>query len=351
MLYWVAVKEIILTGLRANGELHLGNYLGAIMPVVDLQRRFKGDYQVNLFVADMHSITTPVDFSDLPVNIKANLATYVAAGLDLAAADTHVYRQSRIGCHGELAWYLSCFTGYGEAQRMTEFKDKSSQVDTVTAGLFNYPILMAADILLYGAQWVPVGEDQRQHLELCREVAQRMNNRFAEVYPEGLFVVPHETAKQMAFCDRDQAPRVRSLRHPGKKMSKSISDPSGTILLSDPPAEAARKVMRAETDSIGAINDDFAAQPGISNLLQMLSLLSARSHSDVVGEWQGKTVYGELKKAVAERVEQFLTDFQARLASVDEVALAEQLEAHEAAMRQVALARLERIQAAVGLRG
>lgn len=343
-------KEVILTGIRANGELHLGNYLGAILPVVDLQRKYRDSHQINLFVADMHSFTTPVDFTRLAENIWNNLRTYAAAGLDLSAPETHIYRQSYIAAHGELAWYLSCFTYYGEAQRMTEFKDKAARVDSVTMGLFNYPVLMAADILLYGAQWVPVGEDQRQHLEICREIANRINGKFAQIFSEGLFVVPYETKKQIEFCDRDQAPRVRSLTNPDKKMSKSIDDPRGTILLHDDPSDAVKKVMGATTDSMNNVNFDWENQPGITNLLQMLSLLTGRPQADVNAEWQGKPGYGDLKKQVADAVSAFLNSFQDKFNTVDEALLAQKLQASEALMRQKANDTLLRMQTAVGLR-
>lgn len=338
-------KPVILTGIRANGELHLGNFLGAILPMIDLQATHKDDYQINMFVADMHSITTPVDFTQLQHNIWSNLRTYVAAGLDLSHPDTHIYRQSHIAAHGELTWYLACFTGYGEAQRMTEFKDKSGRVGNVTVGLFNYPILMSADILLYGAEWVPVGEDQRQHLELCREIAQRMNSKL-----DCGLVVPHDTNKQIEFCDRDQAPRIRSLSNPSKKMSKSIEDPRGTILLSDSPAAAAKKVKSAETDSIGIVNWDWDNQPGITNLLQIYQLLSGKTQADVASEWQGKTSYGDLKTVVADCVSDFLTKFQAKLTQVSDDQISTKLESSEQAMQKTAAQTLQRVQKAVGLR-
>ncbi len=338
-------KPVILTGIRANGELHLGNFLGAILPMVDLQAKHKNNYQINMFVADMHSITTPVDFGQLQGNIWSNLRTYVAAGLDLAHTDTFVYRQSHIAAHGELAWYLACFTGYGEAQRMTEFKEKAGRLDGVNVGLFSYPILMSADILLYDAEWVPVGEDQRQHLELCREIALRMNSKL-----DCGLTVPHETKKQIEFRDRDQAPRIRSLSNPAKKMSKSIDDPRGTILLSDAPAAAAKKIKSAETDSVGVINWDWDNQPGITNLLQIYQLLSGKMQADVAAMWQGKSSYGDLKSAVADSVSAFLADFQAKLAQVSDDDIRTKLEQSEQAMQAKAIQTLQRVQTAVGLR-
>jgi tryptophanyl-tRNA synthetase len=204
---------------------------------------------------------------------------------------------------------------------------------------------MAADILLYGAKWVPVGEDQRQHLELTRDLAMRLNNKFSE-----LLVVPESWSKQLDFTGLDKGVRVRSLRNPEKKMSKSIEDPAGTIMLSDNPEEAAKKVMSATTDSEGVINYDWDKQPGIANLMQMLSLLSNSEQEEVNSKWQGKSSYGELKAEVAMAVEDFLKDFQVKLARVDEGKLMSKLEADEAKMNDVAKATLLKVQKAVGLR-
>ena len=340
-------KETILTGIRSNDEPHLGNYLGAILPMVQLQKN-AGDYRLNMFVPDLHSFTTPIDHTTLLANTFRNLKYFVAAGLDLSNQDTYIYRQSYIPAHSELAWILDCFTGFGEASRMVEFKDKSERLgnDQVTVGLFNYPVLQAADILLYGARWVPVGEDQRQHIELARTLAQRLNNKFSQ----DLFVVPEEPAKQAQFAGASSTLRIRSLRNPDKKMSKSVTDPAGTILLSDNPAAAAKKVMGATTDSFGEVGFDFKERPGVSNLLQILSLLTDEPLTDVINKWQGNTSYGELKATVAGAVEQFLTDFQAAFAAVDDDGIRQKLEQSEAEMRKVADAQLLKVQQAVGLR-
>jgi tryptophanyl-tRNA synthetase len=339
-------KEVILTGIRSNSIPTLGNYLGAFLPMVELQKKHTQHYQVNMFVPDLHSFTTPVDHDTLYQNSIQNLKFFVAAGLDIENEDTYIYRQSYIPAHSELTWILDCFVYVGEMSRMTQFKDKSDgQNDSVSAGLFNYPVLMVADILLYGARYVPVGEDQRQHLELARDLAQRMNNKFGE-----LFVVPEDWTKQLGFATRDSGIRIRSLVNPEKKMSKSISDPRGTILLTDDPADAAKKVMGATTDSLEAIQFDMKERPGISNLLQMLALLSKRPLTEVITEWEGKSRYGELKQAVATVVETFLKDFQHTYAVIDETKLVNRLEQDEAAMRKVADATLLKVQQAVGLR-
>jgi tryptophanyl-tRNA synthetase len=336
-------KPVILTGLRANSEFHIGNYLGAILPMVELQQAHAGEYQVSMFIPDLHSFTTPIDHTKLYDQTLANLKLFVASGLDINNPDTYIYRQSYIPAHSELAWILDCFTYFGEASRMIEFKDKSSKFgsETVSVGQFNYPVLMAADILLYGAKYVPLGDDQKQHLELTRDVGERMNAKFGD-----LFVLPEPWSKQLEFTQRESI-RIRSLRNPTKKMSKSVNDPAGTIMLGDDPAAAAKKVMGAETDSVGNINLDWAKQPGISNLLQISALMEKRSVAD---EWKGKTSYGELKQQVASLVKDFLTDLQTKLAQTDESAILTKLELNEAMMNEVANATLLKVQKAVGLR-
>jgi tryptophanyl-tRNA synthetase len=338
-------KDVILTGLRANGEFHLGNYLGAIKPMVELQRKHAGDFQLNMFVPDLHSFTTPIEHENLYENTIKNLKYFVAAGLDINDSDTFIYRQSYVPAHSELTWILDCFSYFGEIGRMIEFKEKSEKQDNVSVGLFNYPVLMAADILLYGAKWVPVGEDQRQHVEFTRDLAIRMNNKFGQ-----LFVVPEENRKQTEFSERDEPVRVRSLRNPEKKMSKSIEDPAGTILLSDSPDDAAQKITSATTDSEGSIHWDWEKQPGITNLLQILALLSDRSKDEVLSEWEGKSSYGELKTAVATEVRSFLSDLHKKLEVVDQNQLMDKLTADEAAMSSVANETLERVQQAIGIR-
>jgi tryptophanyl-tRNA synthetase len=338
-------KPVILTGIRSNGELTLGNYLGAILPLIELQKKHAGEYQVNMFVPDLHSFTTPVEHGELYQNTLDNLKLFVAAGLDINNADTYIYRQSFIPAHSELTWILGCFIYMGELSRMTQFKDKSEGKDNVSAGLFNYPALMAADILLYGAKYIPVGDDQRQHLELTRDVAIRLNNKFGEV-----FVVPEDWNKQVEFANRTAGVRIRSLRNPEKKMSKSVDDPAGTILLSDSPDEAAKKVMSATTDNEGAIHFDFEKQPGVSNLLLISALLAERSVEDAAKEWEDKSSYGELKSHVAEQVKSFLTDLQAKYGQVDEKELVAKLERDETAMRNIANETLLKVQRAVGLR-
>lgn len=337
----------ILTGLRANNDLTIGNYLGALLPMVDMAKQKAGEYDINLFVPDLHSFTTPIDHAQLQEQIMQNLRVFVAAGLPIENEHVFVYRQSYIPAHSELTWILDCFTGFGEMNRMTQFKDKSSKLsdDRVSIGLFNYPVLMAADILLYNASYVPVGDDQTQHLEFTRDIAERMNARFGD-----LFTVPRAVPEQHKFFGKDQGLRIKDLQDPTKKMSKSDESGKGVIFMSDTPEAAAKKVMSAATDSLGKIAFNPQEQPGIANLLQIMSLLSGRSQSEVVTEWEGHTSYGEFKKAVADVVADFLRDFQARLAAVDDAAIMSKLASSEKTMQVVANETLLRAQKAVGLR-
>jgi len=341
------MKPVILTGIRANNDLTIGNYLGALLPIIDMAKKRAGDYQVNLFVPDLHSFTTPIDHSQLHVQIMQNIRVFAAAGLPLDHDDVHIYRQSYVPAHSELTWVLDCFTGMGEMSRMTQFKDKSAKLseDRISIGLFNYPVLMAADVLLYGAQYVPVGDDQTQHLEFMRDVAERMNNQFGQ-----LFTVPLPVPKQHEFFGKDQGLRIRDLLDPTKKMSKSDETGRGVIFMSDTPEAATKKIMSATTDSLGEIGFNIKERPGITNLLQILGLLSGKDQQAVIAEWQGKTSYGELKKAVASVVAKFLEDFQTKLTAVDDEAIQAKLAASEAKMNEDANAVLVRVQQAVGLR-
>lgn len=339
-------KPVILTGLRANNDLHLGNYLGALLPIVTMQKKYAGEYQINLFVPDLHSFTTPIDHSQLYKQTMHNLKLFVAAGLDLNDSNTYLYRQSYIPAHSELTVILNCFTYMGEMRRMTQFKEKSEQHDNVSVGLFDYPVLMAADILLYGAKYVPVGDDQTQHVEIARDIALRVNEKFGkEVLPPPLAV-----KEQLKFMQQNERLRIRDLAHPDKKMSKSDESGKGVIFLGDTPEVAAKKVMSATTDSVGVINYDLQNQPGVSNLLDILSALTDQPLKDVTKQYQGQTQYGPLKQAVAEAVGDFLKNFQTQLAAVDQTALNNKLEASEKAMNEVANTTLSAVQKVVGLR-
>ena len=343
----MANKPVILTGLRANNDLTLGNYFGGLLPIIDMAKNKSDEYQINLFVPDLHSFTTPIDHGDLQKQIWNNLRLFVAAGLPLDNEDVHLYRQSYVPAHSEMTWILDCFTGMGEMGRMTEFKDKSSKVgeDRVSVGLYNYPVLMASDILLYGASYVPVGDDQSQHLEFTRDIAQRMNSKLGE-----LFTVPKAVSEQHEFFGKDQGLRIKDLADPTKKMSKSDESGKGVIFLSEDPEFAAGKIMRATTDDLASIKYDPQNQHGISNLIEILALTAGKTKDEVVNEWQGKTSYGEFKQAVADAIRTFLTDFQAKLAQVDDAVLNAKLEASERAMKEMANQTLHNVQKAVGLR-
>jgi tryptophanyl-tRNA synthetase len=341
-------KPVILTGLRANNDLHIGNYFGALLPLIDMAKKRAGEYQINLFMPDLHSFTTPVDHNTLQANITNALRTFVAAGLPLDNSDVHIYRQSYVPAHSELTVILNSFTGFGEMERMTQYKDKSAKLgnERVTVGLFDYPVLMAADILLYGATYVPVGDDQSQHLEITRDLGQRLNAKF----DQELFTIPKSVKEQHEFFGKEQGLRIKDLADPTKKMSKSDESGKGIIFLGDDPKAAAKKIMSATTDSVGMINYDPKNQPGISNLLQILSLFTGSNLNDVIAEYQGKSSYGDLKKAVAEATQAFLSDFQANYQAVDMSALQAKLEASEAEMNKIANQTLLRVQKAVGLR-
>lgn len=352
-------KPTILTGLRANNDLHIGNYFGALLPLIDMAKVKSTEFQINLFVPDLHSFTTPIDHSQLQAQIMNNLRLFVASGLPLDNPDVHVYRQSYISAHSELAIILNSFTGVGEMSRMTQFKEKTRQnanayvaeavgegIGRVSVGLFNYPVLMAADILLYGAKYVPVGDDQSQHLEFTRDIAHRLNSRFSK----DLFSLPEPVQKQHGFFGKDQGLRIKDLVNPHKKMSKSDESGRGIIFLGDSPEDAYKKIMSATTDDKAHVAFDPENQPGISNLLQIYGLLKEKSIEEAAQEFTGLAQYGEFKKMVAEAVAEFLRDFQTKLAQVDQAAIDAKLESSEKAMNDIADQTLLRVQKAVGLR-
>lgn len=340
-------KPVILTGLRANSNLTLGNYFGGMLPIIDMAKKRSSEFQINMFIPDLHSITTPVDYSTLNRQILLTAKYFVAAGLPLDNPNIHMYRQSYISAHSELTWILDCFTGIGEMSRMTQFKDKSESLndERVSVGLFNYPVLMAADILLYGPDYIPVGDDQAQHLEFTRTIAERMNKSFGDV-----FTVPKSVKEQHAFFGKDQGLRIRDLQNPSKKMSKSDESGKGVIYLNDTPEAAARKVMSAVTDEKAYVRLDRAEQPGVSNLLEILALLQARDLKEVVAEFEGQTLYGDFKAIVAEEVRRFLHDFQTRMKDIDEEVVLNKLQMSEETLAKTANATLLVAQQAVGLR-
>lgn len=336
--------KTILTGIRINSEPTLGNFLGALLPMVRLANRHSEDCHVNIFIPDLHSIISEVD-GDLQKNIYREIKYYLAAGLTLSP-HIHFYRQSFVSAHSELAWILNCVATMGETARMTQYKEKGEGKDSCNVGIFTYPILMAADILLYDATYVPVGEDQFQHIELTRNVAQRFNHRYGEI-----FTLPAKTAEQAKFMGLEGGLRIRDLLDPTKKMSKSTPAENSKIMLSDQPEKAAKKIMSATTDSLGKIKFDMFNQPGISNLLQIEALLANTPLQDVISTWSGETSYGDLKRKVASTVAGFLTEFQAKLASIPDSVVPELLESGEIYANYVAKEKLHKVQKAMRLRG
>lgn len=339
-------SKTILTGIRANNNLHLGNYLGAILPMVKTQNQLQGSDKFYFFVPDLHSFTTPIDHSQLYNLTLENVQNYLAAGFNYTKSNSIMYRQSHVPAHSELTWILSCFTYFGEMGRMIQFKEKSAgKNETVSIGLFTYPILMAADILLYNGEYVPIGDDQKQHLEIARNIAIRFNHKFNQE----IFSLPKPLKEQTQFFNLNESIRIRSLQNPESKMSKSIEDPKGTILLKDEPKVAAKKVMSAVTDTVGVINWDWQNQPGITNLLQILGLLSDISTEQIKATWTGKTSYGELKKEVATAVENFLTQFQAKFNTFTPEIAEKILIEGEKIANKIANKKLREVQKAVGL--
>ena len=290
----MAAKELVFSGVQPTGNLHLGNYLGAIVNFVKLQNTHNCIY----CVVDLHAITVWQDPAELTRNIREVTAAFIAAGID---PKKHiVFNQSQVSEHAELAWTLSCISRMGELERMTQFKDKTAKGQAANVGLFTYPMLMAADILIYDADKVPVGEDQRQHLEITRDLATRFNQRFGEtlVVPE-----PHilkETAKIMELTD------------PTSKMSGSNSPEAGLVLLSDDPKRIVKKIKSAVTDAEREIRYDPEHKPGVSNLLVMESALTGVPIETLEQGYAGRG-YGDLKGQVAEVTVAALQPFQVRM--------------------------------------
>lgn len=285
-------KKILYSGMQATGSLTLGNYLGALKNWVNLNE----EYECFFGVMDLHSLTVRQNPTEFRQNAKKLYALYVAAGLD--PEKNCVYYQSHVSAHAQLGWILDCFTYMGELNRMTQFKDKSSKhADNINAGLYTYPVLMAADILLYQADVVPVGKDQMQHLEITRDIAERFNNIYGDV-----FTIPE------AYIGKAGA-RIMSLQEPTKKMSKSDENLNATILLTDDRDTIIRKFKRAVTDSDMNIAYDIENKPGISNLMDIYGCITSKSYDEIESEFKGKG-YGDFKLAVGEAVADELTPLQ-----------------------------------------
>ncbi len=286
-------KKVLFSGMQATGNLTLGNYLGALKNWVTLSDEYECFYSV----VDMHSITVRQDPAELRRRARNLFILYVAAGLD--PEKNCIYYQSHVSCHAELAWILNCYTYMGELQRMTQFKDKSAKhADNINAGLFTYPVLMAADILLYQADVVPVGKDQLQHLELTRDIAQRFNGVYGDV-----FTIPEP------YLGKAGA-KIMSLQDPSKKMSKSDENENASIYLMDDPDVVMRKFKRAVTDSEAAVRyrDE---QPGIKNLIDIYCACTGKTPEETEKEFDGKG-YGDFKMAVGESAVAVLKPLQER---------------------------------------
>jgi tryptophanyl-tRNA synthetase len=279
-------RPVVFSGMQPSGDsLHLGNYLGALVNWVALQ----DDHDPIYCVVDLHAITVPQEPAALREATRRTAAQYLAAGVDPERSTLFV--QSHVPAHTELAWVLGTLTGFGEAGRMTQFKDKSSRygAESTTVGLFTYPVLMAADILLYGTHLVPVGDDQRQHLELTRDLAGRFNSRYGETFVVPDAMIPKESA------------RIYDLQDPTAKMSKSAASPNGLVNLMDDPKVIAKRIKSAVTDTEREIRYDPKAKPGIANLLDIYATVSGRSIPELEAAYDGKG-YGDLKKDLAEVV-------------------------------------------------
>lgn len=335
--------QTILTGIRSNSVLTLGNYLGALLPMVRLANEHSKDSNINIFVPDLHSIISDVD-GDLRENIIRTLKYYLAAGLEIND-NVHIYRQSYVPAHSELCWILNCIATMGETSRMIQYKEKSKGQESCNVGIFDYPILMAADILLYDAKYVAVGEDQFQHIELTRNLAMRFNHKYGDI-----FTVPVKTSDQVKFMGVSNGIRIRDLLNPEKKMSKSTKAENSKIMLDDEPVKAAKKIMSATTDSLAKVKFDMFNQPGVSNLLQIRALVSGTPLQEVIAEWVGETRYGTLKQAVADGVAQMLKEFQEKMAGISDDQVYELLEKGEKYANEVANAKLLEVQKAFHLR-
>ncbi|KUH81198.1 tryptophan--tRNA ligase [Mycobacterium sp. IS-1556] len=324
-----SAQQIVFSGVQPTSDsLHLGNALGAITQWVGLQ----DDYDAFFCVVDLHAITIPQDPEQLRRRTLVTAAQYLALGIDPARST--IFVQSHVPAHTELSWVLGCFTGFGQASRMTQFKDKSQKEgsEATTVGLFTYPVLMAADVLLYDTDLVPVGEDQRQHLELARDVAQRFNSRFPETFiiPEPL--IPKATAK------------IFDLQDPTSKMSKSAGTDAGLIGLLDDPKASAKKIRSAVTDSEREVRYDPDAKPGVSNLLTIQSAVTGADVDKLVEGYAGRG-YGDLKSDTAEAVVEFVSPIKARVDELlgDPAELESVLAAGAERAREVSAKTLERV--------
>ncbi len=288
----------VLTGLQPSGSLTIGNYIGAIKQMIEYQEK----YESTIFVANMHAITVFQEPNELRENIKKLLAIYLACGID--PKKNTIFVQSDNVYHANVSWILECLTPYGELSRMTQFKDKSLKNQNFSAGLLTYPILMASDILIYDSDYVPVGQDQKQHVELARNIAQRVNNK----YKTDIFKIPEPLISE-------NGAKIMDLVDPTKKMSKSAENPNGSIYMLDEEDVIRKKIMKATTDSDSTIKYDTINKPGISNLMVIYSIFSGMSIKDIESKYVGVN-YGIFKADVAQVIIDVLKPIQQKYYSI-----------------------------------
>lgn len=327
------MKKRMLSGIKPSGSLTLGNYIGALRNFV----KYQDEYDMYVFIANLHCITVPQDPIELKKNLRDAIALYLACGLD--PEKSTIFLQTDVKAQAQLGFIVNCHTYMGELNRMTQFKDKQAKGETnLSGGIYTYPSLMAADILAYNADYVPVGDDQKQHVELCRDVAIRMNHR----YGQELFKIPEPVVAKVGA-------RIMNLQDPSKKMSKSEDGDKGCILLLDDPKKASKKIMSAVTDSIGIVQYDPQNQPGITNLLQIASCISGREIDDIANEYKDGG-YGTFKKYVASLVVDLLCDIQAKYNHFNQDDLLKDVLAKGATKaNQIAEATLLTVEKAIGL--
>lgn len=321
----------VFSGVQPTNNLHLGNYLGAIKNWVDLQNQYDSFY----CVVDLHAITVKQEPNILRQNVLNTAKTYLALGID--PNKSKIFVQSHVSEHVELAWVLNTLVKISELERMTQFKDKAKQYKkNINMGLFAYPVLMAADILLYDTEVVPVGEDQAQHVELARLLAHRFNSAYGQTFVEPKALIKKEGARIMGLDD------------PSKKMSKSASSPNNYIALLDAPTVAIKKISRAVTDS-GAVIKSGADKPALTNLLTLYSLLSGQSIKNIEKKYAGKG-YADFKKGLAKVVTNFLSDFQNKFKALDDNKVKAILEDGAKKSRQIAQTKMEDVKTKMGLK-
>ncbi len=325
-------KKTMLTGLQPTGVITLGNYIGAIKQMVEYQEK----YNSIIFIADMHAITMPIDSDTLARNIRELVALYIACGVD--PEKNLIFLQSDNEYHANISWMLECNTYFGELGRMTQFKDKSAKNINFSAGLFTYPVLMAADILAYDTNYVPVGIDQKQHVEIARDIAIRFNKKYGET-----FVIPEPLI-------RAEGTKIYDLQDPTKKMSKSSESQKGVIRILDDANTIRKKINSAVTDSIGKVNYDPENQPGITNLINIYMSLSNESEEEVVQKFADAN-YGTFKKAVGDLVAETFEKIQARYNElINSEELDKILDAGKEKSREIAKKKYELMKQKIGLR-